>query len=225
MFAPVAGRKLQPSKEESSMFPFAGRLPSLCGLLTLTLAAGCGAPVKVPTTYVKHEPKEAIFHCELPEGWTNTGGGKKSTSFQWVRSQKGGCMIYGSTDQSSSLMGDIANSANNLAGGEQGLTQEQIDERAPVNSVHKMNQRSVNPDDYGNYKEIGDPIKFACALSEGRKSVFTARVGAGKKVKGYRATLLAQNNGVTFYCYCSEKDFEKFQPAFDKVLESVSHAN
>jgi hypothetical protein len=203
----------------------ARHLPLLCGLLTLTLTAGCGAPVKVPTSYAKHEPKEAIFNCELPEGWTNTGGGKKSTSFQWVRSQKGGCMIYGTTDLSSSAMGDIAGSFNNLAGSDEGLTPEQMEERAPVHSVHKMNERKVDPDEYGSYKEIGKPIKFNSALSEGRKSVFTARVLSGRKVKGYRATLLAQNNGVTFYCYCPEKDFEKFQPAFDKVLESVSHAN
>ena len=134
-------------------------------------------------------------------------------------------MIHGATDISTSAFGDIASSFNNLGGGEETLTQEQIDERAPVNVAHKRNIDKVNPDDYGSYKEIGDPIKFKAKLSEGRKSIFTARVGAGKKVKGYRATLLAQNNGVTFYCYCGEKEFEKFQPAFDKVLESVSHAN
>jgi hypothetical protein len=197
----------------------------LSGLLALALTAGCGAPVKPPTSFVKQEPKEAIFHCELPEGWTNTGGGKKSTSFQWVRSQKGGCMIHGATDISTSVIGDISSSFNNAAGGEEGLTQEQIDELAPINKVHKMNIKKVDPDAYGSYKEIGDSIKFTSTLSEGRKSIFTARVGAGRKVKGYRATLLAQNNGVTFYCYCGEKDFEKFQPAFDKVLESVSHGN
>ncbi len=198
---------------------------ALGGLVVVSLAGGCGAPVKPPETYVKHEPKEAIFHCELPEGWKNTGGGKKSTSFQWVRSQKGGCMIHGATDISSSAMGDIAGSFNNLGGDEQQLTQEQLEERAPVHSVHEMNVRKVDPDEYGGYKEEGKPIKFMASLSEGRKSVFTARVGAGKKVKGYRATLLAQNNGVTFYCYCPVKDFEKFQPAFDKVLESVKHGN
>ncbi|MCI0359584.1 MAG: hypothetical protein L0211_14000 [Planctomycetaceae bacterium] len=207
------------------MSPIAARLTLVCGILNLSFFAGCGAPVKPPTSYVKHSPKEAIFHCELPEGWTNTGGGKKSTSYQWVRSTKGGVMIHGVTDVSSSVVGDIATSFNNLGGGDEGLTQEQMDERAPVNTVHKMNLKKVNPDDYGSYKEIGDPIKFTSPLSEGRKSVFTARVGAARKVKGYRATLLAQNNGVTFYCYCSEKDFEKFQEAFDKVLESVSHAN
>jgi hypothetical protein len=195
----------------------------LGGLIGVALASGCGAPVKPPTSYVKHEPKEAIFFCELPEGWENTGGGKKSTSLQWVRSKKGGCMIHGSTDISTSLMGDIAGSANQMAGGDEGLSQEQIDEKAPINKVHKMNVKKVDPDTYGKYKEEGDPIKFTAPLSEGRKSVFTARVGSGRKVKGYRATLLAQNNGVTFYCYCPEKDFEKFQPAFDKVLESVKH--
>jgi len=207
------------------MFTHIRPCPLLSGLLILGLTAGCGAPVKPPTSYVKHEPKEAIFTCELPEGWTNTGGGKKSTSFQWVRSKKGGCMIHGATDISTSLVADISSSFNNAPGGEEVLTQEQIDERAPINQVHKRNIKKVDPDEYGGYKEIGDPIKFTAKMSEGRKSIFTARVGAGKKVKGYRATLLAQNNGVTFYCYCSEKDFEKFQPAFDTVLEKVSRGN
>src|SRR4030095_16336220 len=123
----------------------------LGGLVMLTFTGGCGAPVKVPTSYVKHEPKEAIFNCELPEGWTNTGGGKKSTSFQWVRSQKGSCMIYGTTDLSSSAMGDIAGSFNNLAGSDEGLTPEQMEERAPVHSVHKMNERKDDADDKGRH--------------------------------------------------------------------------
>jgi hypothetical protein len=133
-------------------------------------------------------------------------------------------MIHGATDISSSAMGDISSSFNNM-GGDQQLTQEEMDERAPVNAVHKFNVKKVDPEVYGSYKEVGDPVKFTSPLSEGRKSVFTARVGAGRKVKGYRGTLLAQNNGVTFYCYCGEKDFEKFAPAFDKVLESVTHGN
>ena len=92
---------------------------ALGGLVFLSLAAGCGAPVKVATSYVKHQPQEAIFHCELPEDWTNTGGGKKTTSFQWVRSKKGNCMIHGATDISSSAMGDISSSFNNLGGGDE----------------------------------------------------------------------------------------------------------
>src|SRR5262245_41822020 len=108
------------------MFSRSRLATALGGLVILSIGGGCGAPVKVPSTYVKHEPKEAIFHCELPEGWTNTGGGKKSTSFQWVRSQKGSCMIHGATDVSSSAMGDIASSFNNLGAGDEQLTQEQI---------------------------------------------------------------------------------------------------
>jgi hypothetical protein len=184
--------------------------------------AGCGAPVKPPTSYGKWTPKESIFHVDHPEGWKTDGGGKGST-LQWVRFSKGGVMIHGSTDVSTSLMGDISSSMNNLGGGDEGLTQEQLEERAPVHSAHTFNLKKVDPDEYGGYKEEGKPIKFTAPISEGRKSVFTARVGAGKKVKGYRATLLAQNNGITFYCYCSEKNFEKFRPAFDKILESVSH--
>lgn len=196
-----------------------------CCLVALSLAgltvAGCGAPVKPPTSYGKWTPKDSIFHVDHPEGWKTDGGGKPGTT-QWVRFSKGGVMIHGATDISTSLFGDIASSANNLSS-EEGLTQEQIEERAPVNAAHVMNIKKVDRDEYGGYKEEGKPIKFMAPISEGRKSIFTARVGAGKKVKGYRATLLARNNGITFYCYCSEKDFEKFRPAFDKILESVSH--
>ena len=94
-----------------------------------------------------------------PEGWKTDGGGK-GTTLQWVRFSKGGVMIHGSTDISTSLIGDIASSRNNLGGGDEGLTQEEIEERAPVNAVHVMNMKKVDPDEYGGYKEEGKPIKF-----------------------------------------------------------------
>jgi hypothetical protein len=208
--------------EDIAMLNTRSILPTCVVALALAglAIAGCGAPVKPPTSYGKWTPKESIFHVDHPEGWKTEGGGKGST-LQWVRMSKGGVMIHGTTDISTSLFGDISSSMNNLSGDEE-LTQEQIDERAPVNAAHKMNIKKVDPDQYGSYKEEGKPIKFTAPISEGRKSIFTARVGAGRKVKGYRATLLAQNNGITFYCYCSEKDFEKFRPAFDKILESVT---
>jgi hypothetical protein len=72
-------------------------------------ALGCGAPVKVPTSYAKWEPaSDANFAIDYPEGWLADGGGKHGV--QWAEFKKSGCLIKCSTDQSSSLLGDISQS-------------------------------------------------------------------------------------------------------------------
>lgn len=192
----------------------------LLAVLPLVVALGCGEPVKVPTSYAKWEPEgDAIFHVDYPEGWKADGGGGK-TAMQWAEFKKGGCIIEAKTDISTSAVADIAQSFNNLGSGG-ALSQEEMEERSPVAVAHAMNLEKLPHDQFSSYKEEKQAVKFTASMSEGRKSVFTATAGVGRKVKGYRATLVAQNNGVTFYCYCSEKEFEKMKPAFDKVLESV----
>ncbi len=190
----------------------------------LAAALGCGAPVKVPTSYSKWEPeKEAIFFIDYPEGWVADGGG--GNGLQWAEFKKSGCVIKCDTNTSSSLIGDITQSGNTMAGGEEGLSQEEIEERAPAAAAHAWNLKNDPPkEDYANYKEEKEAIAFKSGLGDARKSIFTGS-SMGRGIKGYRATFLARDRGVTVFCYCSTKDFEKMKPAFDKVLESVRRGN
>jgi hypothetical protein len=197
-------------------------LLALAAAVTL-LPLGCGAPVKTPTSYAKWEPKsDAIFAIDYPEGWLADGNGKNGV--QWAEFKKSGCLIKCSTDQSSSLVGDITQSANNmLGGGEGGLSEEELEDLAPAAAAHQWNKDKAK-EDYSKYKEEKEMIAFKSGLGDARKSIFTGTIG-GRSVKGYRATFLARDRGVTVICHCAAKDFERLQPAFDKVLESVRRGN
>lgn len=198
------------------------RIESLSIAACLVAALGCGAPVKVPTTYAKWEPeKNAVFFIDYPEGWVADGGG--GNGLQWAEFKKSGCVIKGSTDQSSSLVGDITQSANNMFGGDSGLSEDEQEDLAPAAAAHEWNKDKAK-EDFGNYKEEKDAIAFQSGLGDARKSIFTGS-SMGRGVKGYRATFLARDRGVTVICYCSTKDFEKMKPAYDKVLESVRRGN
>jgi hypothetical protein len=198
------------------------RFVPLSIVVCLAAVLGCGAPVKTPTSYSKWEPaSDAIFALDYPEGWIADGNGKNG--IQWAEFKKGGCLIKCSTDQSSSLVGDITQSFNNMGGGDSGMSEEEMEELAPAAAAHKWNKDKAR-EDYSNYKEEKEMIKFTSGLGDARKSVFTGSVG-GRSVKGYRATFLARDRGVTVICHCAAKDFERLKPAFDKVLESVRRGN
>jgi hypothetical protein len=185
----------------------------------LFLAAGCGEPIKVPTSYAKWTPESAIFHIDYPEGWEADGSGKNQR--QWAEFKKSGCAIKCETNVTQSLIGDIGKSLNTLGGGDEGLSQEEIEELAPAAQAHAFAKKAdAVGKDYGSYKEEKEAIPFQAGTGDARKSVFTGSL-MGRSVKGYRATLLTRDYGITVYCHCSAKDWEKMQPAFDKVLESV----
>jgi hypothetical protein len=195
----------------------------LCSVLPvafvfLSLAAGCGEPVKVPTSYAKWEPEgDTIFHIDYPEGWKAEGTGKNQA--QWATFKKGGCLIDCKTNVSSSLIGDISQSMNQIGGGD-ALSPEEMEERSPTAAAHAWNLKNSPPDAYGSYKEEPQAIAFQSGLGDARKSVFTGTT-MGRSVKGYRASFLTKDRGVIVYCHCSAGEFEKMRPAFDKVLESV----
>ena len=190
--------------------------------LVFCLAVGCAEPVAVPKSYAKWTPPDSVFHIEYPEGWKAEGNAKDGR--QWAEFSKGNCMITCQTDVSSSLIGDIAESAMSMGGIGGGDAAIPIDpklqeELAPVAQVHELKMKEPPPE-FTRYKE--EPAEtFRSQLGDGRKSVFTAKYGISK-VKGYRVTALTNDRGITIFCYCPEKDWKKMQPAFDHVLESLS---
>ena len=187
-------------------------------LVSLVAFGGCSEPVAAPTKFQNWTPKESVFHVQYPDGWKAEGGGKQGV--QWAEFTKGNCKIDMKTDVTSSLIGDIAGSAGTAFSDGEAPSPELEEELAPVAVVHDMKLKEL-PGDYKSYKEE-KAEKFTSMLGEGRKSPFKATVGVGRKIRGYRATVLAQDRGVTIFCYCPEKDWSKIQPAFDTVLSSLS---
>jgi hypothetical protein len=203
------------------MFFLPNRMLLVVAAVAVVLSTGCGEPVKVPTSYAKWEPEGGtIFHIDYPEGWKAEGGGKKPK--QWAEFKKSGCLINCDTNMTTSVVADIGKSLNTLGGGDEGLSQEEIEERAPAAAAHDVVKKSgVVAQEYSSYKEEKKAIAFNSGLGDARKTVFTASAAMGRRVKGYRATILARDYGIVVVCHCPEKDFEKMRPAFDKVLESV----
>lgn len=184
---------------------------------------GCGGSVKVPTSYQRWNAKDGTFSIDYPDGWNAEGGGKQG--IQWAKFTEGSAEIRVAVDVSSSLIGDIAGSANQALGGALGGDLGQIGEKldvdlAPVAAAHEVNRESTTGDLAGYKEEKAE--KFTSKLGEGRKSPFKAKGALGSNIRGYRATVLSHERGIKVLCICPASQWEKLKPAYDKILDSLA---
>ena len=189
------------------------------GILTL---AGCGGKVPPPTSYKTWQATDGTFSIQYPEGWKAQGGGKQG--FQWAEFSYGSARININVSTTTSLLSDIAGSANTAIGLDEPLTDadpEMIEEMAPVAVAHAAYQK-LNPVELSSYKEQ-EPVAFQAPLGDCRKSEFTARSGAARKLRGYRATALTRDKGVHILCQCTDANWKTLQPAYDHVLSSIAY--
>ena len=184
-------------------------LGSVLGLLGM---CGCNAAVATPTAYEKWNAKDGTFLIEYPEGWKADGGGKQG--IQWAEFSKGSNVITVDTNLTTSLIGDIA------SGGGAFNDEDMPEELAPAAKAHEFMKDSAVGDKFSNYKEEA-AIKISPPVGEGRKSVFTASKGLGQKVKGYRVTIPQSDKGLIIFCYGPAKNWEKLQPAYDRILDNL----
>ena len=195
---------------------------TLLSLLLLASMLGCGsAPVAAPTAYEVWNAKDGTFRIEYPADWTADGGGKQS--IQWARFQKGSAEIYVNVKFSDSAMGDIMGAGGGGImdiGGAMGI--EDQDLPSPVAAMHASKKDEVAAE-YSNYSE-GDAIPIRPMLGDGRKSEFSASKAFGT-IKGYRATILNKDRGITVLCTCAESDWPTLQPAYDKILDGMTRGS
>jgi hypothetical protein len=182
---------------------------------------GCGGgKVPAPTSYKTWKATDGTFSIEYPEGWKAQGGGKRGV--QWAEFSYGSAKIRIDVSTSSSLIGDIAGSTNTLMGLGDPLADvdpEVKEELAPVAAAHAYYQKAF-PVALSGYKEQ-EPIAYESPLGNCRKSEFTARSGAARKLRGYRATAMTRDKGVHILCQCTDANWQTLQPAFDKILSSI----
>jgi hypothetical protein len=176
-----------------------------CGMLAI---AGCNSAVETPTAYGTWNAKDGTFLIEYPEGWKADGGGKQG--IQWAEFSKGSNVITVDTNLTTSLIGDPTSA----------IGEDVPEELAPAAAAHRFMKDSAVGDKFSNYKEE-DAIKITPPVGEGRKSVFTASKGLGQKVKGYRVTVPQSDKGLLIFCYGPEKNWEKMQPAYDRILDNL----
>ncbi len=190
------------------------------GLAMAAIFAGCGEAVTTPTAFKKWNAKDGLFAMEYPDGWNADGGGKQG--IQWAEFKKGSCVIEVDSNISGSAVADIAGSANAGLGGDgEPIDPKLAEEMAPANAAHKWikldEQRFAK---FKAYKEE-DPTVIRPPIGEGRKSLFTASVGMGQKVKGYRVTIPTSDKAIIIFAYGPEKHWSKLQGAYDKIFDGM----
>ncbi len=179
---------------------------------------GCGGePVKAPTGYLEWNAKDGTFRIDYPNDWEADGGGKQS--IQWARFKKGSAEIYVNVRFSESALADVMGAGGGMMGVGGALGVDDSDIPSPVAAVHAQKKDEV-AEDYSNYSEE-EAIAIRPSLGEGRKSEFSAAKTLGT-VKGYRATIINKDRGITVLCTCSESDWPTLQPAFDKILDQMT---
>lgn len=182
---------------------------------------GCGGgSVPAPTSYKTWNAKDGTFQFPYPAGWEARGGGKHG--IQWANIEKGSALIRVDINLSDSVIGDIGeavSSGRDSALGEMGA--ELDEELTPVAQVHELRKDEIiEKQGYKDYEELNSE-NYQPRLGPARRSEFTAKKGMGRKVHGYRATILAHNNGVRVICHCNESDWAHLQAAFKKALDEM----
>jgi hypothetical protein len=169
---------------------------------------GCNTgPVPAPTAYTRFNSNDKQYSCEYPEGWEVTAAGGKSTLSRSAF-EKGSAKIAITADVAGSLMAGPA------------VTRRDPDDEPVVVKMHELSKEKLL--DVVPGAEEQPPQPFMAGLQEGRVSEFTSPGSMGKKIKGYRATLMLRDRRLVIICQCAESDWENLKPAFMKVITSIS---
>jgi len=194
---------------------------SMMSLLLIVSVSGCSSePITAPQTdddYTQWNAKDGTFRIDYPKDWEAKGGGKNS--IQWARFTKGNAEIYVNVKFSDSALADVMGAGGGVMdmGGALGVDDEDLP--SPVAVIHETKKEEV-AQDFSNYTE-GEAEVIRPFLGEGRRSEFSATKALGK-VKGYRATILSRDRGITVICRCAESDWPALQPAFEKILNQMT---
>jgi hypothetical protein len=170
-----------------------------------------GPRVKVPVAFEIHSKQEAHFLCEYPAEWDKTSGGGNGGVPTWANFEMGNARISIRETIKGAVHGSVMPSNDEMP-----------EELEPVAMAHEEQRRFIS-ENYNDYKEepaVKFPSKFGGSL---RRSEFTASAKGpfGKKLKGYRATVLNTITCFNIVCQCPEADFEALEPTFDRVINSM----
>src|SRR5262249_48906932 len=147
------------------------------------------------------------FRCDYPAGWkARLEGVKDHYDFTCTR---GAASIHISQGLVGSLLGDIAGAM----GG-----QDNNPGHSPVARVHETRRRLI-ADEFQNYQEESAQT-VNTHFGQARRSAFTASGNFGRKIRGYRATVLGHMTAFDVVCQCPAADWDNLEPAFTRAIES-----
>jgi hypothetical protein len=175
--------------------------------LSSVFVLGCSSgPVPAPTAFTKIESADKQFRVEHPNGWQVTTTGGMGTLSHCIF-EAGAARI----DIAADLMGSL------MAGPSGPPSDPNVE--PPVARVHEMGKAKF-AEEFSNYEEQeARPVQTA--LGEGRIAEFTATGSMGRKLRGYRATVLSRDRRITAMCSCPVSEWETLKPAFEKVIGSL----
>ena len=185
-------------------------LPAAMAVALLTFG-GCTGATVMPTTYTTYDAKDGSFQIECPAGWEVTTGG--SRGYAWAKFTSGNAEIAVDTNLTGSLMADIAKS---------GIAIVNMGEREAAPAVEKVHEseKEAFVQEWG-VTEL-PPVAVATHLGDSRKSEFTGAGVIGGPFHGYRVTALSRDKRVRVICRCSESQWQAIQPAFDRMIASLT---
>src|SRR5262245_20178798 len=171
------------------------------------LLAGCNTgPVPAPTAYTRFASNDKQYICEYPDGWEITAAGGNTTKSRSA-CEKGSAKIAITCDIAGSLMAGAT-------------TRRDPDDEPPVAMAHERSKDRLLEDMPGAEEQPPQAVQTA-GMMEGRVSEFTAPGSMGKKIRGYRATVLTRDRRLVIICQCAESDWDNLKPAFMKVIQSI----
>ncbi|HVJ86402.1 MAG TPA: hypothetical protein VM452_12205 [Caulifigura sp.] len=186
-------------------------------------SSGGGDSRPLEKTFVVHSGPEKIFSFEYPSDWTieqssgGTGGKPPIVLMNGdgaifrIKGSVGGSMVGTIAQQGGAAGIAIPGQDAPVGGG---------DDQSPETTVHQFQQEFFKAD-YKTFDEE-DMKKIETPFGEGRISIFTAQESfLSPKIKGYRATFMDNNYQYNIRAYVKEGQWEKFQPTFRRMIDSL----
>jgi hypothetical protein len=193
---------------------------TLTGVALMT--CGCGSPAVVPKSYKTYTGKE--FKIDYPEGWKVEGAGKGDGA--WATFSSGNASIEIELGIFGSLIGDMAQSANQLGGIDGSTKGEDVgspaEDLAPIRKVHEM-QKTRYLEDH-KYTFESKTSGYNTGMGSARKTPFKGAGTFGGSIHGYLATAKDINYSMRIICTCPEAEWQALKPVFDKVLPTIAPA-
>jgi hypothetical protein len=180
--------------------------------VAFSVESGCSRAV-VPSAFTTYTAEDQSFQCDAPAGWATTGGGKNGNYNATFSS--GGAEISVTVDVMGSVLGDMANTANRMAG------TEDVPELSPLVQAHERNAQGM-AEELSNFKDL-NTVDVRLPIGEAKKSEYTASGSLGGQQHGYRVSSLLTSQRLLIICQCPDSEWKALQPVFDRVIASVTH--
>ena len=189
------------------------RLVLLVAISCCITVAGCFGPgeVKVPENYVEYNSPDGVFALDYPEGWDAEGNGNRTRGSAYANITKSPIEIR----IDATLGYELHAGALLAAGGDENSTEGVNLTKEGV--IHDSWRPDFEEKFAGYEEDPGTSKRFN--IGPARINKFSGKRGY-TKVKGVRATYALLDRMLAFEATCPESQWPKFEPVFEKMMDS-----